>query len=130
MEDIYEFTLENDEFEKLLNGTKTVHLAINDPKRRVYNAGTQIKFVRDSSDLTEEQKVLIEENKLKMLQSAEIENLYYFDDVKEAVEILGKEACGFKQSATFDKVSDLFLAGESAESMEKNGIVAISFKLI
>ena len=59
-----------------------------------------------------------------------IENLLYFADVKEAVETLGKEQCGFKPSATFEKASDLFLSNENFETIEKFGIVAIVFKLL
>ena len=42
----------------------------------------------------------------------------------------GKERCGFKPGASFDKASDTFLAGESVENMEKYGLVALLFKKV
>ena len=50
--------------------------------------------------------------------------------INEAVETIGKEPCGFRPSATYEKASDVFLTGESYETIEKYGIVAIIFKII
>ena len=130
MEDIYKFEVDNDEFLKVLNGKKTVQLVINDNKHKVYAVGNQITFTRNIDGLNIEELEKDENGEVKTSQNATIENLLYFADVKEAVETLGKENCGFKPSATFEKASDLFIAGESFETIEKNGIMAIIFKLI
>ena len=118
MEDIYTFVVDGEIYNKVVEGKKTVHLRINSPKHKVYAVGNRISFV----------KVLEEGETEKQVQNAEIENLLYFGNILEAVETIGKEKCGFKPSATFDKASDIFLAGESVESMEKYGIVALVFK--
>lgn len=129
MVDIYSFMLESDEFEKVLNGKKTVQLVINEPKRKVYAVGNKISFLKNLEGLDEETLKNIEDGKEKKMVEATIENLLYFADVKEAVETLGKETCGFRPSATFEKATDQFMSGDSFESIDKNGIVAIIFKL-
>ena len=121
MVDIYKFELEADVFEKVVAGKKTVQLAINDNKRKNYAVGNQITF---------ECKTTEESAKEKNVVKATIENLLYFAEVTEAVETLGKENCGFRLSATFEKASDLFLSNENFETIEKFGIVAIIFKVI
>lgn len=120
MEDIYTFTVDEEVFAKVVEGKKTIHLRINSPKNKVYAVGNKITFV----------KQLAEGETEKQVQNAEIENLLYFGNITEAVETLGKEKCGFKPSATFDKASDIFLAEESVESMEKYGLVALVYKLV
>ena len=127
MEDIYKFELENDVFEKVLSGKKTIQLVVNDSKHKVYAVGNQITFVRKVDESVEGDN---ENSDIQTTQVAVVENLLYFTDVKEAVETLGKEACGFKQSATFEKASDIFLANENFETIEKYGIMAVVFKLI
>ncbi len=129
MEDIYKFELDNDMFEKLLSGKKTAQLVINEPKRKVYAVGNQITFVRKVEEDDGEQQAEAEEKQVQT-KNAKIENLLYFADVTEAVETLGKETCGFKHSATIEKASDIFLATGSYEAIEKNGIVALVFKVI
>lgn len=119
MKNIYEFELDNDMFEKLLNGKKTAQLVVNEPKRKVYAVGNEITFIKKIEDGEEQQSV-----------EAVIENLLYFANVIEAVETMGKEVCGFKHSATIEKASDIFLSTESFESIEKNGIVALVFKVV
>lgn len=121
MEDIYKFTLDNDTFEKVLAGTKTVQLVVNDSKHKSYAVGNLITFIRDNAEE-------VGENTTSPI-NATIENLMYFSDIKEAVEILGKEKCGFKHSATIEKASDIFLSTESYEATQKNGLVALMFKI-
>ena len=121
-EDIYRFELESDEFEKMLVGKKTIHLVINDNKHKVFAVGNQLTFVKKAQEGEENQEVVS--------KTAVIENLLYFNDVNEAVGTLGKEACGFRPSATFEKASDIFLSNENYETIEKFGIMAVVFKLL
>lgn len=117
MKDIYTIELSEYEFEKLLAEKKTVHLEINDNKHKVMAVGNQLTFVYKSEEETKEVK-------------AEVENLLFFSTITEAVETLGKEPCGFRPSATYEKASDVFLTGESYENIEKYGIMAIIFKIM
>lgn len=123
MEDIYKFVVESDVFEKVVAGKKTIQLVINDKKHKDYAVGNQLTFVKK---LEENAGVNVEAE----TQKVEIENLLYFTDVKEAVETLGKEKCGFKPSATVEKASDIFLSNENFEVIEKYGIMAVVFKLV
>ena len=116
MEDVFTIDVSEEAFEKILNGTKTIQLDINDRKRKNFAVGNIISFRYKTEEEAKEQKAVIE-------------NLLYFNNITEAVETLGKEKCGFKPSATFEKASDAFLSGESYEDIEKFGIVAIIFKL-
>ena len=117
MEDIFTFQLDAEAYEKALSGKKNVQLEINNKNKKNFAVGNKITFVCK----TEEKQRQV---------NATIENLLYFNTIMEAVETLGKESCGFKPNSTFDKASDAFLSGESYESIEKFGIVAIIFKII
>ena len=124
MKDIYTFEVDSDTFERVLAGKKTIQLVVNDNKHKVYDVGNQLTFVRVLAEGAEQAEGMV------MEQKVEIENLLYFTDVKEAVETLGKEKCGFKPSATFEKASDIFLSNENFETIEKYGILAAVFKLV
>ncbi len=117
MKDIYTIELSEDAFEKVINGKKTVHLEINDKHHKVLAVGNQLTFVCETETEKKEQKVVID-------------NLLYFGDVKEAIETIGKETCGFKASFTYEKASDIFMSGEEYEDIEKFGIVAMVFKIV
>ena len=60
---------------------------------------------------------------------AVIDNLFYFNDIKEALEILGREKCGYSANSTSEKAVDKFLSHEDYECVEKNGLVAILFSI-
>ena len=119
MVDIYRFELDADSFERVVQGKKTIQLVINDSKHKVYSIGNQLVFALKTEEGVEPKEV-----------KATIDQLLYFADVKEAVETLGKEKCGFKPSATFEKASDLFLSNENFENIEKYGIMAVLFTVI
>ena len=128
MEDIYKFVVEKEEFDKILSGKKTIHLVVNETKRKDYAIGNQITFCLNTENFSDDELKQVENGEILAQKNAEIVNLMYFDDIKEAIESLGRENCGFKPNAPVEKASDAFLAGESFESIEKHGIVAIFFK--
>lgn len=116
MKDIFTINLTEDAFERVISGKKTVHLEINDKNHKILAVGNQLTFVCETEEAKKEQKAVIE-------------SLLYFGDVKEAIETLGKETCGFKPSFTYEKASDIFMSGEEYENIEKFGIVAMVFKI-
>ncbi len=116
MEDIYSFNLSIDEFEKVEQGSKVVHLFVNLSKYKTLAVGNEISFVAGEGE------------NFKQVEAV-IENILYFPTVTEAIEGLGKEKCGYKNSQTFDKASDMFLSNESYEQIEKHGVGAILFNL-
>jgi len=115
MEDIFTINVDEEAFEKIVNGKKTIHLSVNNKKNKVFAVGNQISFIVKTEEGDKTQKAVIE-------------NLFYFNTISEAIDMLGKEQCGFKPSATFEKASDVFLSEVSYEDIEKYGIVAIVFK--
>lgn len=128
MVDIYTFEIHSLEFDRILSGKKNTQLVINDPKHKDYAVGNQITFKRNLETLTDEQKELLEKEKLVVELQATVSNLLYFNDFIEAINTLGKESCGFRPSVTIEKTSDLFLSAESFEAVEKHGIMAIVFE--
>jgi len=116
MEDIYKFDLSDEEYEKVVSGIKVVHLFVNLSKYKTLSAGNEISFITGEGE------------SYKKIDAV-IENILYFSTVTEAIEGLGKEKCGYKNSQTFDKASDIFLSNESYEQIEKYGIGAILFNL-
>ena len=129
MVDIYTFELHSLEFDRIISGKKTVQLLLNEPKLKDYSVGNQITFKRNIEALTDEQKGSYEKGELVVEIKATVSNLLYFNDFVEAINTLGKEACGFKSSATIEKSSDLFLAEGSYENVEKYGIMAVIFEI-
>ena len=117
MENIYKFVVNEEEFERIEAGKKVVHLYVADNKHKAFDEGNEITF-----------ECQIENEKKEI--EAIIESILYFPTIVEAVESLGKEECGFKNSQTLERTSDIFLAGEkSYEPVEKYGIGAIKFKI-
>ena len=118
MEDIFNFAVDGEMFEKIENGKKTIHIFIKNPKQAKLEAKNLITF----SNKDDEGKTPIR---------AEIENVFFFDDFLIAVETLGREKCGFGGSQAFERASDKFLAGETSyEEVVKNGVMAVEFKII
>lgn len=128
MKDIYTFEIHSAEYDRILSGKKTVQLVVNEPKNKDYAIGNQITFKRNPETLSEEQQQLLVDEKLEMTRDMVVCKLFYFNDIIEAINTLGKEACGFKSSATIEKTSDVFLSAESYEAVEKYGIMAIVFE--
>lgn len=129
MVDEYTFELSDEQFEKVLQGKKDIELAVNDAKRKNLAVGNQITFQKVLKEDNENAGVDQESDEQTSVK-ATIENLMYFAGIEEATQMLGKERCGFKPNSTFDKATDTFLSKEKYELIEKNGIVAIVFKLL
>ncbi len=124
MEDIYTFELDNNEFDRVVAGKKDIQLVANSAKRKSLAVGNVITLKRKLLD----RDFNVNESAILSL-NATIENLLYFDNFEDAVGMLGKERCGYSASSTFDKVTDKFFVNEKVEHIEKNGIVAIIFKV-
>ena len=117
MENIYKFSVGVEEFEKIKEKTKVVHLYVADNKHKALAEGNEISFE-------------CEIDGKKQILDAVVESILFFPTIVEAVESIGREKCGFKNSQTFEKVSDIFLADEkSYEPIEKYGVGAIKFEI-
>lgn len=122
VDDVYLFKLNGEEFDRILSGKKSIQLAIANPKRKVIAVGNQIEFRKIGEDGQVDQNL--------MPIKAHVDNLMFFGDLKEAIETLGKEKCGYSSSATFDKASDKFLSKEKYEEIQKYGIMALIFSIL
>ncbi len=116
MENIFELHLNDEYFDKILEGTKTIELRVNDAKRRKYEVGNILEFVARSDE--------------KKRFKANIVHMYYFPSVRETIESLGKEKLGFSKTLTVDKIEDIYLAFYKQEDIDKNGMVAIEIEII
>lgn len=121
MEDIYSFTLDSETFDRVLSGKKTVQIVLNDSKHKVYEVGNELEFIRKVENA--------EDDKDPKTVKANIENLLYFANLNDLFDTLGKEKCGYKPSSTTEKASDTFLSHEKYELIEKNGLIAVVFKI-
>ncbi|MBQ9790008.1 MAG: DUF3850 domain-containing protein [Clostridia bacterium] len=116
MKDIFILHLNHEYFEKIKAGVKTIELRVNDAKRKKYEVGNILEFVsRDDESL-------------KM--RAEITGLFYFANVRDAVESVGKASLGFDSKLTTDKIEDIYLGFYRQEEIDKSGVVAIQIKLL
>ena len=113
MEDIYEIIVDEKLFNKIAIGKCTHYLFINDRKRMQYKIGNFLTFKQG-------------ENSLKVT----IENMLYFANIKELIDMVGKEKFGYTPSQTSDKIEDSYYVNYKAEDIEKFGLVAIEFKLV
>ena len=116
MEDIYRFSISEEEFDKVISEKKQAHIFINSKKYKAFAEGNVITFFCSEGEEVRKVEVIID-------------SILHFPTVTEAIESIGKEKCGFKNSQTFDKASDIFLSNESYEPVEKYGVGAILFRL-
>ena len=116
MEDIFVLHLNHEYFEKIKAGTKTVELRLNDAKRKKYEVGNILEFVSRNDEA--------------LRFKATITAMYYFANIRDAVESVGKTHLGFDARLTIDKIEDIYLTFYKQEEIEKNGVMAIEIKVI
>ncbi len=107
----YEMKLQNDPFNKIKDGSKTIELRLNDEKRRLLKVSDTIVFTNLST--LEKMEVIIK-------------NLYYFNSFEELYKSFSKEEMGYNKE---DKASykDM-LEYYSIEEEKKCGVVGIKIK--
>lgn len=121
MIDNYKIEIDFKVFERVMQGKCTFIALVNDKTRQIYKVGNIIEL---------ETVIAVENNKKKTeCVSAKILNLLYFENVKDLVDMVGKEKIGYPKSANVDKIEDGFVATYSNEGIEKFGLVAVEFKL-
>ena len=107
----HEMKLNNEPFESIKNGTKTIELRLNDEKRQLLKINDLIEFTnRESLE------------KLLVL----IEDLYHYSSFKELYKHFDKISLGYKEneeanSSDMDKYY-------SKEEQEKYGVLGIKIK--
>ena len=112
MEDIYEVNVDESLFEKILNGRCKYYIFLNDRDRLQYKVGNFLTFKCFNNEL-----------------KATIVNMLYFTNIKELLDMVGKEKCGYTLSQSQDKIEDMYYVNYKAHDIEKFGLVAIEFKI-
>lgn len=113
MEDIYEIVIDEKIFEKIVNGKCIYYIFINDKARLQYKEGNFLTFKCDDKS-----------------QKVQIKNMLYFSSIKELLDMVGKEKCGYTPSQTPDKIEDIYYINYKAQDIEKYGLVAVNFSLV
>ncbi len=109
---IHNMNLNNEPFELIKSGSKTIELRLNDEKRRLLNVGDEILFNNRS-------------NNEKLLVS--IIDLHKYDSFKSLYKDFDKVSLGYKEY----EISDPRDMNEyySKEDEERYGVVGIELKL-
>ena len=103
--------LNNEPYNSIKNGTKTVELRLYDEKRRQLQVGDEIEF----TNITTNEK-----------QSVDIINLYKYNNFKELYNHFNKIEMGYKENeeASPSEMDEYY----SKEEQNKYGVLAIKIK--
>ena len=107
--------LDEDIFEVVKYGTKTVEVRVNDEKRRKLKIGDKITFLKRPDDIEK--------------MDAIIEDLVYYKDFFELVKDYTMDELYLKDYSKEDFIN-LLKRFYSDEEINKYGVVAIKFKII
>ena len=109
----HEMNLNNEPFERIKNGTKTIELRLNDEKRQLLKIKDLIEFINRSNN----ERMLVE-----------IENLYYYPTFEELYKNFDKVAMGYDEDdiANPKDMEEYY----SPEKQSKYGVLAIKIKKI
>ena len=107
--------LDEDIFEVVKYGTKTVEVRVNDEKRRKLKIGDKITFLKRPDDIEK--------------MDAIIEDLVYYKDFFELVKDYTMDELYLKDYSK-DNFIKLLKRFYSDEDINKYGVVAIKFKII
>ena len=109
----YEMRLNDEPFESISNGTKTIEMRLYDEKRRLLKVGDNILFINRS-------------NHKELL--TEVIKLHIYNSFKELYKDFDKVSLGYKENeeANPDDMNKYY----SLEEQNKYGVVGIELKLI
>lgn len=112
MKDIYEIQIDEKLFSKIAQKKCCHYMFVNDRARMQYKIGNFLTFVCN-------------DEKLKV----SILNMLYFANIKELLDMVGKEKFGYTPSVSQDKIEDSYYTNYKASDIEKFGLVSVEFKL-
>ena len=105
--------LNEEPFEQIKNGSKTIELRLYDEKRRKLKAGDTICFKSKTEKLT-----------------ATIKALHIFKDFEELYAALPLEKCGYSANEIATASPDDMLEYYTKEEIEKYGVVGFEIEVI
>lgn len=114
MKDIYTISLDEKIFDKVLKGKTNFYVEINNKTNQAYKVGNLLT-IKSSNPLQVEEV------------SAQVLKIYYFNSIKELIDMIGKENCGYTFGMSVDSIEDKLYTRFSAQDVEKYGLIAIEF---
>ncbi len=114
MVDIYEHTIENNSFDKILAKKCQYLICVNNKNVQSYQVGN----------------ILTLKNNDGASAKARIKNFLYFTNIKELANTIGKQKCGFSAGVNLDKLEDEYNHTFEPKQIDKFGFVAIEFELV
>lgn len=111
---IYYFRLNEEPFESIKSGAKTIEMRLNDEKRQLLCCGDQIIFVKRDDE--------------KMQIATRVIGLHKFKNFEELYGHFDKKVLGYKENETA-KPSDMSKYYDKDE-IDKFGVLGIEIKLI
>ena len=112
MEDIYVVEVAEKLFEKICVGKCLYYIFLNDRNRLQYKVGNFLTFKCGENN-----------------QKTTIVDMLYFSNIKELLDMVGKEKCGYTVSQNLDKIEDIYYTHYRVQDIEKFGLVAVKFDL-
>lgn len=109
----HKMKLNNEPFNRIKEGTKTIEIRLNDEKRKLINVNDIIEFTNRDTE-----EVII----------TEVEGLYKFPNFKELFNHFNKKELGYKkeEEKNYKDMEKYY----SKEEQEKYGVVGIKIKKI
>lgn len=114
MADIYDFTIDPNMFEKVLNKKCRFLVCVNDKDVQTFKQDNILTFHEFASE-----RVL----------KVKIARLLFFDSLKELIDMVGDKNCGFRAGVNLDKLEDEYHALNKTTTINRYGFVAIEFDL-
>ena len=105
--DKYEIEVLDDTFERIVCGSCEYMVFLSDKSHSQYKVGNILTINCGNKSL-----------------QVTIDDLLYFDTIKDMISMLGKEKCGYKKSESIDFIEDSIVKTLNASRVEKFGLIA------
>lgn len=110
MKDIYEIEVNEETFERIENGKCSFVVVLDDKEHKAYKVGNVLT-------------IFSAENQIKVT----INEMLFFESVKDLVSMVGKERIGFAKNLTIDRIEDEIAKALKPENIDKFGLMAVGF---
>lgn len=112
MKDIFEIEVNEETYKRIIDGKCSFLVLLDNHKKKPYVEGNILTLV-------------FEDQKIEVV----VKNVLSFLTVKEMIDMVGKENCGFTKNMTIDKIEDKIALSIKPESIEKYGLEAVGFEI-
>ena len=102
-------------YEKLLSDNAHAIILVNNGKVQKYKQGNRLVLLNE--DTQESFEILIK-------------NLLYFENITDAINLVGTKYLGYSKNAPATKIEDSLLARYKAQDVDKYGVVVVEYEKI